>query len=104
MDRSSPTVTPGTGRRQLLPQTRFLEFFLEYVHSFRYRALRPTFTGPVFLRGSSDALGKALPLLSVEAFTICCSYSPSSPFPEEYLPAPGAEIAIWTGVVARTGW
>ena len=43
--------------RQLLPLTRFLESFLEYVHSFRYRALRPTFTGPVFLRGSSGALG-----------------------------------------------
>ena len=43
--------------RQLLPQTRFLESFLEYVHSFRYQALRPTFTGPVFLRGSSGVLG-----------------------------------------------
>ena len=43
--------------RQLLPQTRFLESFLEYVHSFRYQALRPTFTGPVSLRGSSGVLG-----------------------------------------------
>ena len=43
--------------RQLLPQTWFLESFLEYVHSFRYQALRPTFTGPVFLRGSSGVLG-----------------------------------------------
>ena len=43
--------------RQLLPQTGFLESFLEYDHSFRYRALRPTFTGPVFPCGSSGALG-----------------------------------------------
>ena len=62
------------------------------------------FTGPVFPRGSSGALGSALSLLSVEAFTVCCSHSLSSPFPGEYLPAPGAEIATWTGVVARTGW
>ena len=76
----------------------------KYVHSFRYRALRPAFTGPVFSCGSTGALGQALPLLSVEAFTVCYSYSPPSPFPGEYLPAPGAEIALWTGVVARAGW
>ena len=53
-----PIYDPSTPcNRQLLPQTRFLESFLEYVHSFRYQALRPTFTGPVFLRGSSGVLG-----------------------------------------------
>ena len=29
----------------------------KYVHSFRYRALRPAFTGPVFSCGSTGALG-----------------------------------------------
>ena len=54
---SSVAAFTTSWHRQLLPQTRFLESFLEYVHSFRYQALRPTFTGPVFLRGSSGVLG-----------------------------------------------
>ena len=93
---------PPRGGRDTGPS--FLESFLEYVHSFRYWVLRPAFIGLVFPLGSSGALGLALPPLSVEAFTVCSSYSPSSPSLGEYLAAFGAEIAIWSGVVARASW
>ena len=90
--------------QQLLPETGFLKSFLEYDHSFRYQALRSTFTGPVFLHGSTGALGLSPLRLSVELFTVCCYYSTPSPFLGEYLPASGAEIVIQPSVVARVGW
>ena len=77
---------------------------MEHDNTFRYQALRPAFIGPVFLHGSSGALGLALLPLFVELFTVCCSYNPLSSFHEEYLLASGAEIVIWTDVVARVRW
>ena len=65
-------VTPDTEMVNSLPESTrgdtattdnyfhrpgFWNLSWKYVHSFRYRALRPAFTGPVFSCGSTGALG-----------------------------------------------